>query len=294
MYCPECGSEYREGFLRCADCEVDLVEQPPQPQQVVQRRFVTVLRAGDPAVLLMARSLLQGAGIECFGKGEGLQDLFALGRLGTGFNPLIGPAQIQVSEEDEAAAREVLQGLEEASATGGLEEEDEEEEDGGEGLEVAEEPSVVEATDADDLPEPSERDRNVFRALIVAQLLAVVLGIGLTYRQDPIPGSVFEQIDAIRPPLLSSETLAGSYFVWMGLSVVASLGMFLFWSSSRYFYLAAQAGYLAYAALGPAGVGGGLPSFFSGVEILLSGAILALAFSSPIRGAFERRGRAPA
>jgi hypothetical protein len=26
MICPSCGSEYREGFTRCAECDVDLVE----------------------------------------------------------------------------------------------------------------------------------------------------------------------------------------------------------------------------------------------------------------------------
>src|SRR5215470_9028014 len=29
MYCPNCGSEYRQGFTRCTDCDVDLVWEPP-------------------------------------------------------------------------------------------------------------------------------------------------------------------------------------------------------------------------------------------------------------------------
>jgi hypothetical protein len=29
VFCPQCGSEYREGFTRCIDCEVGLVQQAP-------------------------------------------------------------------------------------------------------------------------------------------------------------------------------------------------------------------------------------------------------------------------
>ena len=30
MFCPKCNAEYRPGFTRCSDCDVDLVEDPPQ------------------------------------------------------------------------------------------------------------------------------------------------------------------------------------------------------------------------------------------------------------------------
>lgn len=31
MFCPQCKAEYRSGFTRCLDCNVDLVEYPPEP-----------------------------------------------------------------------------------------------------------------------------------------------------------------------------------------------------------------------------------------------------------------------
>lgn len=31
MYCPKCRAEYREGFTRCSDCGLDLVEVLPPP-----------------------------------------------------------------------------------------------------------------------------------------------------------------------------------------------------------------------------------------------------------------------
>jgi hypothetical protein len=30
MFCPQCKAEYRPGFTRCFDCEVDLVNNPPE------------------------------------------------------------------------------------------------------------------------------------------------------------------------------------------------------------------------------------------------------------------------
>src|SRR6267378_3348050 len=30
MFCPQCNAEYRPGFTRCADCDVDLISEPSQ------------------------------------------------------------------------------------------------------------------------------------------------------------------------------------------------------------------------------------------------------------------------
>jgi Putative prokaryotic signal transducing protein len=72
---------------------------------------VTVLETGDPGLVAVAKSLLESAGINYFARGEGVQDLFAAGRLGTGFSPVVGPIQLQVAAEDADEAKELLRGL---------------------------------------------------------------------------------------------------------------------------------------------------------------------------------------
>lgn len=69
------------------------------------REPVTVLETSDPALLAVAKSLLEDADIPYFAKGESVQDLFGLGRFGTGFSPIVGPVELQVSPEDAADAR---------------------------------------------------------------------------------------------------------------------------------------------------------------------------------------------
>ena len=90
----------KEALLR------DLVSELPGEPEYVE--LVTVLTSGDPAILAVARSMLEDAGIECLVKGEGLEDLFAAGRLGFGFNPAVGPIEIQVVKDDEQEAMEAL------------------------------------------------------------------------------------------------------------------------------------------------------------------------------------------
>jgi hypothetical protein len=122
MYCPNCGSEYREGFTRCVDCDCDLVavdparaaEPRPRPVDVV-----TVYATGDPVAFMTAKALLEEAGIPFLARNEALQDLFALGRLGTGFNLVAGPMEIQVAADRREEAEDLLRA---ASLESGLEE----------------------------------------------------------------------------------------------------------------------------------------------------------------------------
>jgi len=67
----------------------------------------TVLATNDAGMIDIAESLLEGAGIPYLAKGEGVQDLFGLGRL-TAVNPITGPVEIQVNAADAASARRLL------------------------------------------------------------------------------------------------------------------------------------------------------------------------------------------
>jgi hypothetical protein len=76
---------------------------PPEPGFT---RLVTVLETSDYALLIVAKGILDGAAIPYCAFGERAQDLFGLGRLGSGFNVAVGPVQIRVPEEykDDALA----------------------------------------------------------------------------------------------------------------------------------------------------------------------------------------------
>ena len=114
MFCPECGAEYQDGIVTCSDCDVALVATAPEPAEPDQAEWVdlvTVLASSDPALLAVAKSLLEEDGIPFTAQGEGLQDLFGLGRVG-GFNAVTGPVELQVPRASAEAARRLLAELE--------------------------------------------------------------------------------------------------------------------------------------------------------------------------------------
>ena len=108
MYCPECRSEYREGFTECVDCGVPLVSSLPVSEHPRDVNLVTVFDGTDPGALAMAESLLVEAGIPYLKDGE-LAHAY-IGAAGI-LNPLLGPLRVQVPEEHAADAFKLLEEL---------------------------------------------------------------------------------------------------------------------------------------------------------------------------------------
>lgn len=81
----------------------------PQDEKVV-----TVLATGNHGVIAIAKSILDDAGIEYYAKNEQTEDLIGLGVFGTGYNAVIGPIEIQVLEENEEEAKNLLKDIKES------------------------------------------------------------------------------------------------------------------------------------------------------------------------------------
>ena len=111
MLCPACGSEYRDGFVRCADCDVDLVPNlPPAPADERSRiQLAEVLETGDPTVMSLLESFFQDAGIDFTTSSEAAKEFYTGGRFGGSFS--FGPVKFFVRSEDEAAARDIIANL---------------------------------------------------------------------------------------------------------------------------------------------------------------------------------------
>ncbi len=68
MYCPLCWAEYREGFLRCEDCDANLVESlPEEKEKPAYVQLATVFTEGEIAFI---KSRLDQTDIEYYFHGE--------------------------------------------------------------------------------------------------------------------------------------------------------------------------------------------------------------------------------
>ena len=121
MICPKCKAEYIVGFTRCSDCQVPLADALPEPEGGDRNRtrpgkskaplerleLETVLRSGDPGLVMLAESLLRSADIPFMPRG-GISTTVA------GWGGLAGenrPVELLVNRVDAEQARALLADL---------------------------------------------------------------------------------------------------------------------------------------------------------------------------------------
>jgi hypothetical protein len=108
MHCPQCLTEYRDGFSECTDCHVPLAPgRPPEASEEHQVDLVTVLETSDPFVVNLGKASLEDAGIRYVVGGDdsaerGLSGMSPMGAMAS---------QIQVESARAAEARELLEPL---------------------------------------------------------------------------------------------------------------------------------------------------------------------------------------
>lgn len=96
--CSQCGEAFSSEIMQAIGA------QSPEVA------LVSVLHTADAGLLGFAKSLLENEEIEHFVRGENVQDLFGVGRLG-GYNVITGLAELWVRADDEERARVLLSGL---------------------------------------------------------------------------------------------------------------------------------------------------------------------------------------
>jgi hypothetical protein len=109
MHCPQCLTEYRDGFTECADCRVPLVPGSPPTSSVEGHAvdLITVLETSDPFAANLAKATLEDAGIEFVMGGDDADE-----RGLTGMSPMGAIAsRIQVESARADEARELLEPL---------------------------------------------------------------------------------------------------------------------------------------------------------------------------------------
>jgi len=108
MRCPYCGAEVIAGMEHCAQCEIPIEWEGDEARFLAPGDDVVVYTARDPASLPVIESLLASNDIPFVVANDVTQDFFTWGRLGTGYNVLVGPPLVKVPADRAAEALELI------------------------------------------------------------------------------------------------------------------------------------------------------------------------------------------
>ena len=118
-YCPKCGSEYREGFITCSDCNSELVDKLEHPEGEAEPQYekeTFLLSVGGSMEADMIEALLNSNHIPVLKKFRDAGDYLKIYMGGTIYGvdiyvpaQLLGKAQEIVANNREALTEEELQ-----------------------------------------------------------------------------------------------------------------------------------------------------------------------------------------
>ncbi len=116
MFCPNCKSEFRDGFIHCKKCNKDLVDKlDPLPEEKHEKKpveyeyaeMVSIAETSELYDIALARGVLESANIRFNITNEFTQNLVAA----SGFGNPITVSKIMVEKEKEEEARLILENI---------------------------------------------------------------------------------------------------------------------------------------------------------------------------------------
>ena len=103
MFCPVCKAEYRDGYTKCSDCNVDLVDKlPVKPvcEADTNIKFVKLLQTNDITDIVQIKSILDSEGVHYYIKGDLMRSIRPLDN-----------AVLMVNENEAEKAKELLKNI---------------------------------------------------------------------------------------------------------------------------------------------------------------------------------------
>lgn len=98
MYCPECKSEYREGYKVCTDCKIELVKELPDEVINESESFTEILHSIQKENLGIIKSILDSENINYKIFDESFGNLY----------PVPGTNRLYISKSDYERAVDLL------------------------------------------------------------------------------------------------------------------------------------------------------------------------------------------
>lgn len=105
-FCPKCRAEYREGFSRCSDCDVDLVDELPGEEVLEEEDLVPIHTFTGDIYAEMVKEALENAGIGCMLRKTTISTVTVISGATEG-----AATQVLVRRSDVERAEEVMVGI---------------------------------------------------------------------------------------------------------------------------------------------------------------------------------------